>query len=247
MDAFAAEWRKLITTRTTWVLIVIGLLYGFLTLGFLLFGPAGVQDTFGRASAVDLAASSVGGNSVWLLVIGLLAVTTEFRHGTAGRTFLIEPNRLQVVGAKAVAVAAAAAAFTLVAVAGSLVLVAIDDRGLSLPGAAWREVGQAGTGIVLTSVLGVAIGALLRRQVLAIVLTLVEMFAAEPALTLAVPEVGRWLPFQVLRSVFVPDDGAAAGSLPFEPLDPGVALLVFAAYVVAFAVGGAMLMARRDV
>ena len=48
--------------------------------------------------------SSTGLLMVMMLVLGVLAITTEFRHGTASSTFLATPRRYPVMAAKLAAV-----------------------------------------------------------------------------------------------------------------------------------------------
>ncbi len=101
---------------------------------------------------------------------------------------------------------------------------------------------------MLTVLLGVAFGALVRAQVVAIVVALVWIFVVENLFAALLPDVGRWMPFQALNGLFIPE--AAMGQMPdgaFVPLAGVTALLVFSAWVVAFGAAAVVLMRTRDV
>ena len=110
--AIRAELRKILTTRLWWVLLLApGRLPGLHRAGdgvLVHRGPhRGGRATAPALGGVDAATatyslvSSIG--YVFPLVIGSLAVTTEFRHRTIAQTLLVEPRRGVVLGAKLVA------------------------------------------------------------------------------------------------------------------------------------------------
>src|SRR5690606_10090586 len=91
MNLFASELRKLRTVPTPgvisgvgWALVLLSVLLPFIVPGF--------SDQFtGSASQVAGAIEAIGGNSIIPLVVGVLVITTEFRHGTIGRTLQLVP------------------------------------------------------------------------------------------------------------------------------------------------------------
>ena len=110
------------------------------------------------------------------LVIGILCITNEFRHGTITPTLLVSPDRIRLVLAKVVAsllvglvlgLAACAIIAAVVAVAGGE-----TDDALEL---------IAGGAILagLYAVLGVGLGAIIRNQVGAIIGALVYILLLE--------------------------------------------------------------------
>jgi hypothetical protein len=132
------------------------------------------------AAAVD----QIGSNAIIVLIVALLAMTTEFRHGTIGRTLQLTPSRSAVLTAKlAVGVVYAVAFF----VAASILVVALvlllgDDRRRRVDRARARGRHGAWQGLVglsLNALLGVAVGALIRSQVVAITVLLVWLFVVE--------------------------------------------------------------------
>jgi ABC-2 type transport system permease protein len=247
----AAEVRKLTSVRSTWILTLIGCALVATSAAAGVFGGFGTSFTGSPGQVAD-AIAATGGNAIIVLVVGLLAMTTEFRHGTVGRTLQITPSRTKVLLAKLVAGSLYAIAFfagALVVAVGVLVAGSLRyGTGLAFDGGAFEVGWQSLVGAVLTVLLGVAFGALVRAQVVAIVVALVWIFLVENLFAALLPDVGRWLPFQALGGLFIPQ--AAVSQLPdgaFVPLAGLTALLVFTAWVVSFTAMAAVLLRHRDV
>jgi hypothetical protein len=154
-----------------------------------------------RASVVvDVYASDT--SSFFVLLLGAIGVSGEWRHRTITSSLLAAPDRLRFLGAKALAYAAAGVVMSLaiaaaVAVSGTIVLVARD---LPLPplGELLAQVARnAGVGALLGA-FGVAVGGLVRNQVAAIVGLLALGFVAEPLAVALAPALGRWGPLGAL-------------------------------------------------
>lgn len=243
-----AEVLKLRTTRVSYGLLAggvgltaLGVIGVVLTAGGGGGGPPlqtaeGVRNVFGNAGSV----------AILTLVLGILAVTGELRHGTITHTFLVTPARARVIGAKLVALAVVGVVFGVVA---SLVVVTIglpwlaaEDASvplLSSPVLLPLAAGVASAS--LFAIIGVGVGALVRNQVAAIVAALVWQTVLESVLVGLLPSVGKWLP------------QGAARALAQETLSEGTLLpawaggLVLLAYGVIFAAVGARILAGRDV
>jgi hypothetical protein len=106
-------------------------------------------------------------------VIGILSVTSEWRHGTVTRTFLATPRRERVLLAKElwiVVLAVALAVFALVVtLAVAVPWLVVEDASLDVDS---RVLGLAGRTVLATILwggLGVGIGALVQNQTLALV------------------------------------------------------------------------------
>jgi ABC-type transport system involved in multi-copper enzyme maturation permease subunit len=247
-----AEWTKLFTTR-----VWIGLLLGACALagGFsaLFTGLAGVRQN-GQPGLPAVGTSdyeqlvfSVGANtSVLLLILGIIGMTQEYRHRTATPTFLTTPRRGRVVIGKLVAYALVAIPFAVLILAVNVLVVEIyaGARGdaPALNGDNLQTLGSAGLVLVVYSVIGVGIGALLRNQVGAIVGAVVYLYVVEPIVSgiSAISAAYKWLPggaVQAITSNFQAPDVLA----PWQ----GVLLLL--GYGLAFAVLGTFLAVRRDV
>jgi ABC-2 type transport system permease protein len=141
-----------------------------------------------------------------LMVLAAMTVTGEYRSGTIRTTFMATPNRSLVLGTKAIVAAVFSGVYTALMVIGAVLaarmaappLVGVESH-LSLAAAeTWRVVGAVALYGVLTAVLGVGVGALLRHSAGAVTVLLMWPMVAEPILG-NLPnigsEVGPYLPF----------------------------------------------------
>ena len=249
-NLIAAEFAKLVTTRTTWVITALGAVFAGVGAAFFLFESEFSGEFTGTDAQIAATVDQIGGLSVIVLVVGVLVMTTEFRHATIGRTLQLTPSRTRVLGAKIIVGAIYGVVFFLVGLAVIAVLLAVAGIGVELDiGAAVIDsLWQGPLGLALTAVFGVAIGALLRSQVVAITASLVYVMLVETLVNQFAPQVARWLPFQALNGLFLSDEVMA--SMPegmAQPLEPGIALAVFIGYVVVTAAAAVVLMRVRDV
>lgn len=251
MNAFRAELRKLWTVRTTLVLTLMGWALVGLSASAWMFSTMMGHRFSGTDRQIADSIDQIGGTAMIVLIVAILAMTTEFRHKTIGRTLQITPGRTRMLTAKlgagiVYALAYFATSLVLVAV---LLLVASMVHGASLsPGAETvTALWQGPVGLVLNAVLGVALGALIRSQVVAITATLVWLFLVENLMAALAPSAGRWLPFQALNALFVPAELADGAPGTATLLEPPVALAVFLSYAAAAAAAAVMLLRTRDV
>jgi hypothetical protein len=141
-----------------------------------------------------------------LMVLAAMTVTGEYRSGMIRTTFMATPNRTLVLVAKAVVAALFSGAYTALMVIGAVLaarmsappMVGVESH-LSLAAAeTWRTVGAVALYGLLTAVLGVGVGALLRHAAGAVAVLLMWPLVAEPVLG-NLPnigsEVGPYLPF----------------------------------------------------
>ncbi len=183
------------------------------------------------------------------IILGITAVTTEFRHGTITPTLLGEPVRERVLAAKAVAVALVSLLFDVIALA---VIAAVALIWLSILGADLHlgsaEVGKLAAqtllGAVLWGLMGVAVGSLVQSQVAALVGTLIWIFVVESLLwglfaLLDVDGALSYLPFQSL------DAADGTGGEDLLSYGPGVA--VASAWIGLSGAAGLGRTRRRDI
>lgn len=246
-----AEFIKLFTTKLwLWLLLgAIGMTALIVSLTIGLSGSAGnpnppLGSEGGQRNLFATAAASSG----LAVVLGIVAMTGEYRHETVTPTFLATPRRGRVVVAKLIAYAIAGVGFGAVNV--------LAELALALPWLSAKHIGvvltsndilRTLTGVVLGlavfTVLGVGIGALIRNQVAAIVGALVYLFVIE-GLVSALPRI---------RDYYKYFPGGAFNGLVnnYQPsvqfLTGWAAGLLLLAYGVAFAVLGTTLTVRRDV
>ena len=128
-----------------------------------------------------------GFGQAFALVLGILAVTTEFRHGTITPTLIAAPDKTKLVLAKLVANVTAGLVLGLLAAGLTTVIVLVGFSARDIDtGLDGGEVASVVIGLTLASglwaALGVGLGALVRNQVGAIVGALIFTFVGEPLL-----------------------------------------------------------------
>ena len=237
-----SELLKLRTTRTA--LGLIAGMVGLIVLVTLLNGLVTDSSYFlERKNQFQLLANgSIA--SAFVAILGVLSLTTEFRHGTATPTFLAAPIRTRVLGAKLIAISAfglVVGAFG-IGLSYALGTICMDARGATslLTGSDIAHVvGGAIAASILWGIFGVAIGAVVRNQVGALVGLLIWTLFVESILFALVPSVGRFLPGQASNVLTQIDTQ--------HQLSVIAGVLVFLAYIAVAAVAGALVTERRDV
>jgi ABC-2 type transport system permease protein len=243
--AINAELFKLRTTRTFFLLILI-------TLGLVLV--AGLL----MISLIDF--SSDDGDVPYeilnfvlgpplravAMILGVLAITNEFRHGTITPTLLVVPDRVKLAFAK---LAAALIAGVILGLVGTALFIV---PGVIVAGARDFEFGAdvgrlllGGTiATALNCALGLGIGMVVRNQVGAVVGALLYGFMLEDLIGL-IPGIRDFLPEYglggVSRAIALgnPGNEDQLGQLP--------ASLLLLAYVLVIFAAGVAVMRRRDV
>jgi ABC-2 type transport system permease protein len=247
-----SEWTKLFTTRL-WIGVLLGacaLVGGFAALftgfaGQSQNGQPGLPPV-GSEQFEQLVFAVSANASVFLLILGIIGMTQEYRHKTATPTFLTMPRRGRVVIAKLVAYGLVAIPFAL-AVLATDVLVATVYGGArgdapSLSGDNLRVLAGAWAALVIFAVMGVGIGALLRNQVAAVVGALVYLYVVEPIIS-SIPATAsafKWLPGGAVQAMTATFQGP-------ELLEPWQGALVLLGYGLLAAVLGTFLAVRRDI
>jgi ABC-2 type transport system permease protein len=239
-----AEMFKLRTTRTFY-----GVTGGAIALVVLIVVLAAALGDFKHETDPLKGMVSVGGLSqVFALVLGILAVTTEFRHGTITPTLLAVPGRTRLTLAKLIAALAVGFGLGVVCVglAAAIASAIFSARGIDT-GASGGDIVKwivgGGVSAALNGALGVGIGALVRNQVGAVIGVLVWGFVLEPLIGL-IPGLKDVVPKYGLAGV---SNGVAATGDSGNSLAQAPAGLVLGAYCAIFLVAGIALMRRRDV
>jgi hypothetical protein len=173
-----------------------------------------------------------------------MSITAEVRHGTIRPTFLVDPWRQRVVGAKLAVSAMIGAGFGLAASAlaagvGAAVLGARGvDLGLGGGDYALLVAGGAAAS-ALWAAIGTGVGALVRDQVPTLVGISAWLLFVEGLFGGDLADVTKFLPGGLGMAV----SGQEPGSL----LAPELSLLLLALYASAAAVAGSLATTRRDV
>jgi hypothetical protein len=171
-------------------------------------------------------ATSIG--YVFPVLLGALAVTSEFHFQSLTPTFLATPGRGTVLAAKSVTLFVAGAVLGVLALvasmgAGAAVLSAVGvDPQLAEP-ETWAFVGRSVLAMALWAAIGVGLGALVPSQVAAIVIVLAFTQFVEPLLRFGAgitdwsAELGKFLPGAA--------SDALVGSSIFTAMSPAGATL----------------------
>jgi len=246
-----AELLKLGSSRTSAGLLLATLALVALTIsmnvpqaGGETIGPS-LDDPGLFAGAVGI---GFGVPQVMMALLGVLACTQEFRYGTITSTYLGEPRRTRVLVAKWVSMSICSVVVTAVTLAVSVTLgtALIRSRGGDVTIAAqfWQTVAAGFVVMAAYGAIGVAVGALIRNQITAVVGVLVWMLAVEQVVIPAFPEVGRWMPWGAASALL---QLGPAISLEGQLMSASMGGLVLVAYTLA-AVGAAVLATpKRDV
>lgn len=242
MSLLRSEWIKLFTTRTTWVMLGIGLLCEGLFAG-LYVGLASIPDILGSdGDGFRGVLTGLGLLMTLMLVLGVLVITTEFRHGTASSTFLVVPRRWPVMVAKlsACVLVGLLAGLLYVLVNGGLALPIFDGRGGPLPASA--EVVETYAGVAVSFALlcafGLGIGAVVRNQVGAIIAAIAVFFIVSTLPELLPGSLGDYFPAQAVGALH----GWEEGGSDLSQVTGGLVLAGWS--LLLFAIGTALVVKR---
>lgn len=244
MNALASELLKLRTTRSTFAL---GL--GMLAIAALVVVGTVGSGVVGDADrpALELVSAVSTGVGIFATVLGILVVTSEYRHGTITPTFLVSPRRERVIAAKVAAGAVTglviAAILIVLMLAIAVPWLASRDEALPFDGELALAIVRLIATFVLSVVLGVAIGTALHSQIAAIVTVFAWFLILEPLLGVVVDyvldvDLAPYLP----GSVF----GVLSGVEDENSVDPFLALALLIGYTAAITGIGVILTMRRD-
>jgi ABC-2 type transport system permease protein len=240
-----SELRKMRTTRTN-----VGLLLGLVAL--ILLGVIGG----GFSSEADLSLPEnqrelIGNGAfaaAFAAMIGVMAMTSEYRHGTIRATFVFTPARVRVVLAKVAASLLVGAGFGALGaglgLGSGVAMIRLRGYDLLITSADVRRL-LLGTIVMaaLWAALGVGLGALARNQVLAIVGLFAWVFVVETLVFQYLPDVGRYAPGAAGTAM----TGSTVGDSSVHLLSAPVGGALLAAYAVALVLAGALAVSRRDV
>ncbi|WP_262851072.1 ABC transporter permease subunit [Mumia quercus] len=248
-DVLSAEWIKLRSVRSTWW-----------TLAALVGLGAGLTVAVCWGNAEWLASAEAdeppGAFLTWgmmiaqvtAIVLGVLAVTSEYGTGMIRATFAAVPRRGRVFAAKALLVAVLLfVTGTLTALVGYLGGNYFLDRegiGLALEGDVLRAMYGSGLYMAGLGLFAVAVGTLLRHTAAAITITIAVCFVVSNMVMLIPGDVGLFL------ERVMPGNAGTVIATPetFNPnlLDAWPSFAIFAAEVAVLLAAAAVAVRRRD-
>jgi ABC-2 type transport system permease protein len=270
-DDIRAEALKLVRRPAIWALLAIALGLS-LTFTYLIpyagyaGGTGGPRADRGLAALLPdrLVGNSIGGLPVFLgalmLILGVLAVGSEYAWGTWKTVLTQDPARLRVYAAKLITVSLAALTGVLavfaVGASASLAVALAEDRPVDWPGTGDLLTGIGAGWLIATmwTVLGALLGIALRGVALPVGLGLVWLLAVQNLLALIAAPLLEWVA-ELQKGLPGPNAGSVVAALAAGADTPGVqalvgggrAALVVAAYLLVFAALGGVLLRRRDI
>jgi ABC-2 type transport system permease protein len=193
--------------------------------------------------------ASAGSASIFLLILGIVAMSGEYRNQTITSTFLVTPVRWKVIVAKMATFAILAffiaiLLWLIVSITAMLLLTTQDSAPFEWSGA-FEILGGTVLGLVLYGVLGVAIGSLITSQVAAIIIALIWFLIVEALLSVFFATFANWLPGGALNAILQTNGNPEA--IDADLLSVPVGALVLIGYAAIFAIAAAFFTTKRDI
>ncbi|MFC7487758.1 ABC transporter permease subunit [Knoellia sp. CPCC 206453] len=271
-NAIKSEIRKIFTTRLWWGLAIgLAILAALISAGFAALvgveGAGGPDDgnnpfgsmTIGTAQLIYNAGLIQNLTTLLPLALGVLLITSEYRHKTISSTLLATPKRSVVLLSKIAAVAVIGAVYAVIHAAssilgGALILTLVKNQPTMLgEPEVWRSLGVGVIAFILWILLGFGFGMLVRNQIAAVLLAVGVGFVAHIALNIIFgvlewTTAAKFIPGNLTASMLVQSDPVAGGSSGPQPYFTWwVAGLILAGYALAMSIAGAWRMSRQDI
>lgn len=239
-----AEFRKLLSTQLWfWMLLAVMAITALGVVAQILnhsqgFLPGDVRGVYSSSQTAYIAA----------LVVGVLAVTTEFRYQTITPTLLATPSRMRVIAAKLISYTLIGACYAVVTIVLALAI--------ALPWLAAKHVSYSGAdvpatlfgvfiSVMLWALFGLGFGALVRNQVVGVVVSIVFVIVLQPLISV-IPKVRAAYPYTPA--------GASDAMLSANPrtnfytlLHPVAGGIVLLVWGLGLAILGASVTMNRDI
>lgn len=254
-----SELRKLIYLRANWLLLIWSGVFASLGTVAPIFvlnsETRGMRMGFSGTSTpegINAVFANAAGGYLFALIMGILIMTNEFRHGTAVGTFLVTPKRTTVLVAKLITAALAGLIVQifsfLIALSSGLVALTFYEPHAPVTGELIWKVFRASalSGIVL-GIVGVGFGALVKNQVAAVTGAVIWTLIVEGLVVAFVESIGKYLPAGAITGLVDLDFGSNDFNFSIENyLSPGPATLVLLGYAAVFSLVAMRTTLRRD-
>lgn len=197
-------------------------------------------------------AGAAAASYLFALVMGIVIATTEFRHSTAVATYLAEPNRRTVMFAKMVAASVMGFIVQLLGtglgmIAGVLYVARYPHYSMALGEYMQILAGSLLVGVVL-AIVGVAVGMLIRSQMVAVTLSILWLQLVEGLLIVFADWLGKWSMRGAITSVLQIAVKTPEISLSSDDMfGPWQSVLILLSYGALFAIAATFTTMRRDV
>jgi hypothetical protein len=223
-------------------LATIGTVYGSISDHRQLGEPIRYYDIFTQSSGAAIA----------LLVIGILGLTTEFRHQTITPTLLATPNRRSMIVGKAVSYVIFALFYAVMCVIVNFAIAISWLSAKKIP----IDLGHGVTGgvikafisLILTALFGLGLGALIKNQAASMVVGILY-FAVINGLLSVVPWVRKGYPYTPGGAITAFTSNGHVQGTPSDVhlLNPIVGGLLFLAWALVLLAAGGYLSLNRDI
>lgn len=267
--ALRTEYRKTVTTRMWWILLLCSAGYqaflGAMMAFVLTFDPESMTSGMGgepmppmpaldRVLTVYTLAPSLG--YIFPLVIGAMMMTGEFRHQTITPTLLAEPRRTLMLGAKLVAALPVGVLFGIggtlgTVLGGAPVFALMGEPALLTDPEVLQTLARSVLALTVWTAVGVGFGSLVTNQVAVIVVLLGWTQLVEPMVRLllgtqeSLAGVTKFLPGAAGEAIAGASFYASTGLADLLSVGGGTAVLV--GYALVFAALGRVTTLRRDI
>jgi ABC-2 type transport system permease protein len=245
-----AEFRKLLTTQVWFWMLIIALALTALGVVGTILGAE--NDAILTAQVRDVFVAASGAFTyVPMFVLGVLAITTEFRYQTITPTVLTTPSRWTLITAKIISYVIVGVVYAFVCL---VVELAIALPWLAAKGIDYSLTDQLGAllavfvVLVLFTLFGLGAGALLKNQIVAVTVGVIFIVVLAN-LILVIPGVKyayAYLPTGLVSAIVTRQDAERTFN-DVTLLSPGVAAVVLVIWGIGMALLGAGITMRRDI
>lgn len=265
IPAIRYEWRRLVTLRSTYWLVAVSLVIAASLSSLIAWGFSGVEILEEGPDFVLAAIATQGAGAGFaplliayvMSIFGILTFGHEYRHGMIRATLTTVPSRMSVFAAKVLLTALVAGLTALVCTALGLVAAKVFFAGIATEsGDVLRILFGVSIYTALFALVGLALAAIFRNQIAAIVAVLLFPLIGESIIRLVliipdafngIQDAAGYLPFDAGAQMYTfLDLDQALDVFGFHPqgaLGGGITFAVFTAGLLAIA---AALFVRRD-
>lgn len=243
-----AEFRKLFTTQVWFWLLIASLALTALQVVALAATTDSQVEYIRNASNIY---GSAGSAFIFVMVLGIIGITAEFRHQTITPTLLATPSRSAVVGSKLISYLLVGAGYAAAGVVVTLLVAVpwLSAKGFELNLTDYDIPRTLIAGFIVASLyalVGVGIGSLITNQAAAITLSIVYFLIIENLISIIpwVREVYPYLPGAAAQAMLIAESDREQEYWSY--LTPVAGGIVLIAWGLAFSAAGVWRM-RRDV
>jgi hypothetical protein len=230
--ALRSEFRKLFSTRSTYIIVGLSLLlacsYSFYVSGY----RASTFDVHSAAFLAQQVTGAVGVVTVFGALVGILLISHEYRYSTLIYTLTASTSRTKTLIAKVLAISAYAIAFTIVVgvlsplmayLGASMHHLTVVHQEFTYSTLIWRSLFYGWAYMMI----GLILGFVFRNTIAAIAVFFLFPGTVEPLLTLILKSNAVYLPFSSLNLVIVTGTShiTAAGSV--SPLKAASVVMLY--------------------